>query len=287
MAHFVRAVLEVYSTASLWKDMPVVFASGGIAVAGGAALFGLFWVLEYCLLSKQRRNQFLRVGKDAAGQKTWRQRHWHIRENVLQMLLKFAFIISLGIIIWVSGAVVGFNPFTTSAAMLVMGIVMTYMFAGPLGAWGYSLALMLDNQLYIGQHWEFHGMGAEWDGIITGIYTFEVEMMRTEKDGHTTIVTIPISNFFTSVRKSDPKKQEEYHKGEIYRPSTDVSMKKLDNVHQTRTDDPNDQNRLHAANSQLIMDPMEVRVAIAPPTSTTKARVHHRIHARTPELLLI
>lgn len=284
MTHMLRAVLEVYNTASLWKDMPFVFASGGIAILGSIALFAIYAGLEYCLLRKQRRNQFLRTGEsDDKGKIAWRQRHWHIYDNVMQTVLRFTFIILLGFIIWVAGAVVGFNSYSTATAMLVMGIVLTYTFAGPLGAWGYSMALMIDNQLYVGQHWEFHGTGPGWDGIISGIYTFEVEMMRKEEDGRTTIVTVPIANFFNAMRKSDPKKQVEWE--DIYRTASDTRMiEQLSGIiKNTRTKNAKDQNEIHYAAQQIVGDPMEVRVAFKPSSS----RLVNRSHARAPELLAI
>lgn len=288
--HMWRAVVEVYNTASLWKDMPFVFASGGVAIVGSIALFAIYAGLEYCLLRKQRRNQFLRrreIDVDANKTPGWRQRHWHMYDNVMQTVLRFTFIILLGFIIWVAGAVVGFNSYSTATAMLVMGIVLTYTFAGPLGAWGYSMALMIDNQLYVGQHWEFHGTGPGWDGIISGIYTFEVEMMHKEDDGRTTIVTVPIANFFNAMRKSDPQKQEEWK--DIYRPANHPEMvrqlKSTGKVKNTRTASPDDQNEWFHANQQMAGDPLDVRVTFKP--SSTSGRRVNRAHARAPELLSV
>lgn len=284
--HMWRAVVEVYNTASLWKDMPFVFASGGVAIVGSIALFAIYAGLEYCLLRKQRRNQFLRTGtQNTDGKGGWRQRHWHMYDNVMQTVLRFTFIILLGFIIWVAGAVVGFNSYSTATAMLVMGIVLTYTFAGPLGAWGYSMALMIDNQLYVGQHWEFHGTGPGWDGIISGIYTFEVEMMHKEDDGRTTIVTVPIANFFNATRKSDPKKQQEW--SDIYRPANHPNMVKelRGKIKNTRTASPDDQNEFHFANQQMAGDPLDVRVTFKP--SSTSGRRTNRAHAHAPELLAV
>lgn len=284
--HMWRAVVEVYNTASLWKDMPFVFASGGVAIVGSIALFAIYAGLEYCLLKKQRRNQFLRTGpKNDAGIGGWRQRHWHMYDNVMQTVLRFTFIILLGFIIWVAGAVVGFNSYSTATAMLVMGIVLTYTFAGPLGAWGYSMALMIDNQLYVGQHWEFHGTGPGWDGIISGIYTFEVEMMHQEDDGRTTIVTVPIANFFNAMRKSDPEKQRKW--GDIYRPANDARMIEQlgGKIKNTRRQNPAEQNDIVPASQQMMGDPLDVRVTFKP--SSTSGRLVNRAHARAPELLAV
>lgn len=284
--HMWRAVVEVYNTASLWKDMPFVFASGGVAIVGSIALFAIYAGLEYCLLKKQRRNQFLRTGpKNDAGIGGWRQRHWHMYDNVMQTVLRFTFIILLGFIIWVAGAVVGFNSYSTATAMLVMGIVLTYTFAGPLGAWGYSMALMIDNQLYVGQHWEFHGTGPGWDGIISGIYTFEVEMMHQEDDGRTTIVTVPIANFFNAMRKSDPEKQRKW--GDIYRPANDARMVEQlgGKIKNTRRQNPAEQNDIVPASQQMMGDPLDVRVTFKP--SSTSGRLVNRAHARAPELLAV
>lgn len=218
-----RAVLEVYNTAKLWDDMVYALASGGIALGGSLVLVSIFWLIEYFVLRRQRRNQFLRT--DNANH--WQQRRFHWGVNVIQVLLKFLFVLGLGAIIWVAGAVAGFNPYSTATAMLVMGVVVTYMFAGPLGAWGTSLALAWDNQLYIGQHWEFHGAGPGWDGVISGIYTFEVEMMHREPDGRVQIISVPISNFFNAMRKSDLQIQSKAKKEQWVRPAYEGDMKAL------------------------------------------------------------
>lgn len=210
MTGFLRAVLEVYTAANMWKDMALAVASGSIAVGGGIGLFILFWAAEYVIMRRQRRNQYIKTGDPL---RPYKQRHFRCGINILQTLFKCLFVIGLGITIWVAGAVAGFNPYSTATAMLVMGVVVTYMFAGPLGAWGTSLALVWDNQLAIGQHWEFHGAGPGWDGVISGIYTFEVEMMhKDEKDGHVEIISVPISNFFNMMRKSDMRKAQEAKK---------------------------------------------------------------------------
>jgi hypothetical protein len=278
-----RAVLEVYTTANLWSDMAYAVAAGGIAVGGSLVLVSLFWVLEYFVLRRQRRNQFIRVDKA----NHWQQRRFHCGGNILQAILKFAFILGLGLIIWVAGAVAGFNPYSTATAMLVMGVVITYMFAGPLGAWGTSLALVWDNQLYIGQHWEFHGAGPGWDGVISGIYTFEVEMMhRDPESGNVQIISVPIANFFNAMRKCDLVKQSQAKKEEWARPAYEGKMAELASK---KEDYHDDKSAFHQP--VFAARPLEVQVAMNPSRQRRGAGPYpqqHLFHSTAaPELHVI
>lgn len=266
-----RAVLEVYSTSNMWADIPFAVVSGSIAVGGSILLVAVFWLIEYFILRNQRRNQYIRTDK-ANG---YKQRRLRCGINLWQILFKSLFIIGLGVVIWVAGAVAGFNPYSTATAMLVMGVVVTYMFAGPLGAWGTSLALVWDNQLYIGQHWEFHGAGPGWEGVISGIYTFEVELMhRDETDGHVEIISVPISNFFNMMRKSDLRKEAKAKAEKWLVPA--YQWPEVPKGRVPVMDQP-------ASAASAIQNPFEVRVAFN--TQRTPVQRRGGFHSTAPELL--
>lgn len=202
-----RAALEVvYSTQDIWVGLPYVIITAAVSTVG-IVLWILFMALvEYVLLPDQRRRQAIIIANPKKkGALEWIWRPWRLGSNTIQFILKLLFMIGLGFIIWIAGATAGFNPWTTAVASMGIMVLVTYTFITPLGMWGTGVALNYANSINVGEYWELEGPGG-WDGIITGVYAFEVEMMRLDEEGATEIISVPITHFMQSRRKHKPGK---------------------------------------------------------------------------------
>lgn len=200
-----RAALEVvYSTQDIWAGLPYVIITAAVSTVGVVLWFLFTSLLEYVLLPDQRRRQAIII-TDPQKRHQWVWRPWRVGANTLQFLLKIVFMVGLGFIIWIAGASAGFNPWTTAVASMGIMVLVTYTFITPLGLWGVGVALDGSNAINVGEYWEFHGMPG-WDGLITGKYAFEVEMMRLNDAGETEIISIPNSMWMQATRKQNPTK---------------------------------------------------------------------------------
>jgi hypothetical protein len=90
--------------------------------------------------------------------------------------------------------------------MMVIGVLITYTLAAPLGQWGAGFGVTGSNMINVGEYWEFFGM-KDYDGWITGIYSLEVEMMRFDEKKNTEIISMPLSQFLGAPRKRNLVKE--------------------------------------------------------------------------------
>lgn len=212
MFHSLRAALEVvYSTSDVWSGLPYVVIAATVFVCGTLVWFLFTYFLEYLLLSNQRRRQAIHIPYPgdptlAGSKRGWAWRPWQFGENTIQFCLKTLFVVGIGFIIWISGGASGFNPWTTGAAMMVIGVLITYTLAAPLGQWGAGFGVTGSNMINVGEYWEFFGM-KDYDGWITGIYSLEVEMMRFDEKKNTEIISMPLSQFLGAPRKRNLVKE--------------------------------------------------------------------------------
>lgn len=212
MFHSIRAALElVYSTSNVYADFQYVAVAGAVFAAGAIFCYFLFYLLEYCLLYNQRRRQAVHIPYPGdptltGNDRGWAWRPWQAKSNFFQFCLKVGFICALGMVIWLAGGASGFNPWTAGATMMVIGILLTYMFAAPLGLWGSSFGVVGTNMINVGEYWEFYGM-KDYDGWITGIYSLEVELMRFDDKKNTEIISMPMTQFLQAPRKRNLVKE--------------------------------------------------------------------------------
>jgi hypothetical protein len=204
MFHSLRAAIEVvYTTTNIWTDLPYVVIAATVFLLGTVLWFILTYFLEFFLLGNQRKRQAVLVPSGNPKLK-WTWRPWKFGENTAQFSLKVFFVVGIGMIIWIAGGASGFNPWTTGAAMMVIGVIITYTLGSPLGQWGAGFGVTGSNMINVGEYWEFYGMTG-YDGWITGIFALEVEMMRfgvAEKDQETTeIISMPLTQFLQAPRK--------------------------------------------------------------------------------------
>jgi hypothetical protein len=208
MFHSVRAALElVYSTSDVYAGFSYVAVAGAVFAAGSIFCFLLFYFLEYVMLSNQRRRQAVKILANSSGKsRLWAWRPWQLRSNFVYFCLKVAFVSVMGVVVWVAGGASGFNPWTAGATMMVIGILITYTLAVPLGLWGAGFGVTGTNMINVGEYWEFYGM-KDYDAWITGIFTLEVEMMRVNEQGATEIISMPMTQFLQAPRKRNIDKE--------------------------------------------------------------------------------
>lgn len=223
--HSIRAALElVYSTSNIYHDFTYVAVAGAVFAAGAIVCYLIFYLLELCCLSRQRRRQAVHIPPPSSplgnSREGWAWRPWQFKNNALLFSLKLAFVCAMGVVIWVAGGASGFNPWTAGATMMVIGIIITYMLAAPLGLWGAGFGVTGTNMINVGEYWEFYGM-KDYDGWITGIYSLEVEMMRFDEKRNTEIISMPMTQFLNAPRKRNLVKELE----------TDLPWKLVGDVH--------------------------------------------------------
>lgn len=204
-AQSLRAALEVvYSTQDIWVGLPYVAITATVFIIGTLLCIATVSLLEYTCLPERRRQAIVVTAPNKRHQWVWRP--WQVLANSKQFLFKVLLMVSLGFVIWISGASAGFNPWTTAVASLGMMVLINYTFLTPLGLWGSGVALTGSNAVNVGEHWEFVGM-PRCDGILAGMYGFESELMRLNEAGETEIVVVPNSLWFQGARIRNPTKE--------------------------------------------------------------------------------
>lgn len=241
MFQSIRAALEVvYSTSDVYSGAQWVAVAATVFVVGTLAWFLIVYFLEYIFLSNQRRRQAVHMPHPndpsmAGSKRGWAWRPWKCGGNIVQFTLKIVFVVGIGFIVWFAGGASGFNPWTTGATMMVIGVLITYTMVVPLGQWGAGFGISAGNMINIGEYWEFFGM-KDYDAWITGIFAMEVEMMRFDEKGNTEIISMPISQFLSAPRKRNLVKEMQEPKpwklaGEVHwkqQTTAAVALKKKD-----------------------------------------------------------
>lgn len=208
MFHSLRAALEVvYSTQDIWSGLPYVCIVGAIFF-GGWIIWGLLmWLMEYLFLGKERSSQWVLEGRTKE-EKYWKARPYRTCPSLCHTTLQTVFFIGLGFIIWIAGAMAGFNPWTSGMAGLAVSIIGSTAFAIPLSLIGSGYVANAANAMAVGQYWEFYGMGDEWAGRITAVYYQWVEMERyDDKTKCGELIHMPIDQFLRSPRKRNWHKE--------------------------------------------------------------------------------
>lgn len=212
-----RVALEVvYSTQDIWQGLPYVLITLAVFVGGLILWCGLFWLLEYGLLRRERRGRVWLVHRDDGGRGSeYRERPQRTCSNMTHLTLQSLFFGGIAVIIWISCATAGFNPWTTAAASLAISVVATYTFASTLGQLGSGFTVLATNTVAVDQYWEFLGMPG-YDGRIVAIYAMEVEMERfDEQTKCAEIISVPINTFLSTPRKRNLHK--EFHARSVSR----------------------------------------------------------------------
>lgn len=222
----VRAVEEiVYGQQELWGGITSVIWTG-LVFLGGLGLWWLVsWILEYMLLGAERATLWIWVSFDKGKSHVWGRRQRTVLSNFLHVLLHGIFFGGVLLIFWIACASSGFNPWTTGAATLGMGIFLTYVFITPLGLFGSGLAVLASGIIAPGQYWEFNGYPG-YDGRIISIWTLQVELERFDVESQAAeIVVVPINMFLSSMAKRN-----------MHRELNAVRVTRTDNPYANRVD---------------------------------------------------
>src|SRR6185295_6837479 len=207
MWHPLRSLEIVYGQQELWGGVTSVIYTA-LVFLGGLGLWWLFfWVLEYLVLGAERSTIWIRVYDAREGRSVWARRDRTGRSNATHIVLQGLFFGGLLLIFWIACASSGFNPWTTQAATLGMGIFLTYVFITPLGLFGAGLAVLASGLIERGQYWEFPGY-AGYEGRIIAIWTLQVELERWDDESQSgQIIMVPISMFLSGIGKQNTFKQ--------------------------------------------------------------------------------
>lgn len=207
MWHPLRSLEIVYGQQELWVGVTSVIYTS-LVFLGGLALWWLFfWLLEYLVLGAERSTIWIFVHDQRNKRRVWAQRDRTARSNVTHIMLQGLFFGGVLLIFWIACASSGFNPWTTQAATLGMGIFLTYVFITPLGLFGSGLAVLASGLIERGQYWEFPGY-AGYEGRIIAIWTLQVEMERWDEETQSgQIIMVPINMFLSGICKQNTYKQ--------------------------------------------------------------------------------
>ena len=202
MAHlFGRALEVVYSTSDIWVGLPYVCAAAGVFSGGLIVWWLVMWTVEYVALGSERASYLVSTGG------RWGYPTTNSWRNAQHLFLMCIFFTGIVFIVWISATVAGLNPWTSAAATLTLGVIITYGFAGLLGHVSAAFTVLATNSVGVGQHWEFLGMPG-YDGFIHCIDKVSVTITRyNEESGSTEIVYMPMSNFTNTPRKRNFKKE--------------------------------------------------------------------------------
>lgn len=202
MWHALRVVEEiVYGQAELYGGISSVVYTGLTFLGGLAVWWVLTWIAEYLLLGAERATLWIWVSFDKGKTHVWGRRQRTALSNFLHVLLHGIFFGGVLLIFWIACASSGFNPWTTSAATLGMGIFLTYVFMTPLGLFGSGLVVLATGLIAPGQYWEFPGY-SHYDGRIIAIWTLQVELERWDVESASAeIVMVPINMFLSGMCK--------------------------------------------------------------------------------------
>jgi hypothetical protein len=202
---FLRAVAEiVYGTQDIWVGLPYVLIAGAIFVGGIIGAYTISYGIDYLILGVERANQYMRTSRRGE----WRPRPKRSCRNLRHLFTLTLFFVMMAMVLWFAVATAGFNVWTTSMTALGMSVIATYVFSSSLVKLGTAVSLHLNNAIEVGQHWEFHGVGPGWEGLIISITTMDVEMARWDEESQCTeTYNVPIGMFDSTMRKRNPVKE--------------------------------------------------------------------------------
>lgn len=207
MSVFARAVEVVYSTTQVWSGIPYVLAAAGIFAGGiivGAFLFG---GIEYFLYGKERR--WIQLSHVTNGSVDWVDVPTGTGRNLIHLLIISCLFLWVVFTVWISTSVIGLNPWSSAAATLSLGVLLTYSFAGLLGHFSAGVAVLGTCSVAVGQYWEFEGHPG-YNGFIQSIEKLNVWVVRFDDETQSgELCYIPMSDFLNSKRKTNAKKQRE------------------------------------------------------------------------------
>ncbi len=203
---FLRAVIEVvYGTQDIWVGLPYVLIAGGVAIGGFFGVYLIIYGLDYLILGVERRTQWFRTTINGG----WKKRPGRSWRNLRHLVSLTVFFSGLAFIAWVAGAAAGFNVWNSQLMLMTLGGITAYLFGPSLGNAAAGVALHFANALEVGQHWEFHGSGPGWDGVILTIGITDVEMQRWDVESSSVeTVNVPMSSFNNQMRKRNDKKEQ-------------------------------------------------------------------------------
>lgn len=203
---FLRAAIEiVYGTQDIWVGLPYVLMAGGVAIGGFFGVYLLIYGLDYLILGIERRTQWFRTTRKGG----WKKRPSRSWRNLRHLVSLTFFFSGLAFMVWVAGAAAGFNVWNTQLMLMTLGGITAYLFGPSLGNAAAGVALHFANALEVGQHWEFHGLGPGWDGVILTIGITDVEMQRWDEESQSVeTINVPMSSFNNQMRKRNDKKEE-------------------------------------------------------------------------------
>jgi len=223
MSVFGRAMEVVYSTTNVWSGMPYVLAAAGVFAGGIIVLSFFFGGIEYIFYGKERRSiQLVTVDKERTTQ-AWVDIPTGTGRNLAHLFLISAFFLGIVFVIWISTSVIGLNPWSSAAATLTLGVVLTYSFAGLLGHFSAGIATLGTSSIAVGQYWEFANY-PEYNGFIHSIEKLAVYMTRFDESTQSgELLYVPMSFFINNLRKTNASKQKQLMPGfRIYQKKPDV-----------------------------------------------------------------
>lgn len=206
MYAFSRAVEIAYSTSNVWDGIPYVFVAIAIFAGGLVAWSFMFCGLEWLFFCKERRKFYILKGLEDH-RENWVVPKGGVFRNLGHLLMISVFFIGIVIIIWVSASVIGLNPWSSAAATLSLGVVLTYSFASLLGHFSSGISTLATNSIAVGQYWEFAGYPG-YEGFVHSIEKLAVYLTRFNKETNSgEIIYIPMSFFTNNVRKRNVHKE--------------------------------------------------------------------------------
>lgn len=205
---FSRALEVAYSTSNVWEGLPYVCMAAGIFAGGIIALTAIMWIIEFFTLGQERRYYYVGGGTDKKGRPRLFYPNYGTWRNIWHLTLLSIFFSGVVFIIWIASSVIGMNPWTSAAATLSLGVVMTYSFAGVLGHISSAVSVFATNSAGVDQYWEFAGLGEGYEGRIHTMNKMGVVMIRydVEKAIHEEIY-MPMSYFTNNPRKRNFQKE--------------------------------------------------------------------------------
>lgn len=217
MSVFGRTVEVLYSTTEVWSGMPYVLAAAGIFAGGIIVLSFFFGGIEYILYGRERRSiQLVSVGKEKNSEfdtETWVDIPTGTGRNLAHLFIISAFFLGIVFVIWISTSVIGLNPWSSAAATLTLGVLLTYSFGGLLNHFSAGIATLGTSSIAVGQYWEFANY-PDYNGFIHSIEKLAVYMVRfDEKTKAGELLYMPMSLFLNNPRKMNASKQKGFMPG--------------------------------------------------------------------------
>jgi hypothetical protein len=200
---FARVVEIVYSTTDVWSNAPSALILSSLLVGGIVVLYVLCKSLETTFIKPGWKRMWAVVTFDPKSKRSeWIALKGHYFAGIMHTIFQTVFFAGCVFIIWVSLAMIGVNPATSSAASLGLSIFLTYGLANPVTLLISGYIVDLRTSIAEGEHWEFHGMGPEWAGRIIQINWMDVVMERYNKTTRSAeTIVVPKSYFLNNVRK--------------------------------------------------------------------------------------